>query len=389
MRKEQLLREIFEKLDISQTMHDNATEKYNNLAKLFEEKEIKASIYPQGSFRIGTVVRPYKDGRDRDYDLDFVCQIDGTKEDFEPKVLKDSVGDILKEDGRYTSKLTEYNRCWTIKYADISDGIGFNIDIVPATSETQVFIESLIQNGIVQEKADKAIAITHKEDNVFNWISTNSSAYAEWFEEKNKMAFSNLIYKRKSSIYEEYKSIYNSVEEVPDYKVKTPLQRSIQILKRHRDIYYDRSNINSYKPASVIITTLLAEIASYANNTNEILSFLSSSIEELRNMHPYFSSNTLLNPSEILGKMISRTGKDEWELKNPVNPEDNFLDCWNSKTAVFFFQWLEEVEKDLLDSDMIEKYTENNIESSLGIKLSQSQPNVNARKIEPVQPWKE
>ena len=46
-------------LDISQTMVDNATEKYQNMAKYLQSKGIDADIYPQGSFAIGTIVRPY------------------------------------------------------------------------------------------------------------------------------------------------------------------------------------------------------------------------------------------------------------------------------------------------------------------------------------------
>lgn len=139
-------------------------------------------IYPQGSFRTGTVVRPYKDGKDRDYDLDFICQIHGTKKDFCPKDLKNSAGNILKEDGRYSLKLIKYDRCWTIEYADISNGIGFNIDIVPATSETQDYIDLLISSGTDDTKTENAIAITHKENDEFSWISTNPAAYADWFE---------------------------------------------------------------------------------------------------------------------------------------------------------------------------------------------------------------
>ena len=32
--------------------------------------------------------------------------------------------------------------------------------------------------------------------------------------------------------------LYASVEDVPPYEWKTPLQRSIQILKRHRDVMF-------------------------------------------------------------------------------------------------------------------------------------------------------
>ena len=45
------------------------------------------------------------------------------------------------------------------------------------------------------------------------------------------------------------------IEDVPTYRVKTPLQMAIQLLKRHRDIYFQNNNENA--PISIIITTLV------------------------------------------------------------------------------------------------------------------------------------
>lgn len=387
MENEKTIKEIFDKLDISQTMHENATEKYENIAKVLKDNGLNADIYPQGSFSTGTVIRPYKDGRDKDYDLDFVCQIKGEKNDFGPEEIKNVVGDILKQDGRYNKKLIEYDRCWTIEYADISDGIGFNIDIVPASSETQEYINFLVENGIEYSKAERAIAITNKENDEFTWISTNPAAYTEWFREKNNIAFKQYIYEKKANILNEYRQVYASIEEVPDYKIKTPLQRVIQILKRHRDIYYDRSNENDFKPASIIITTLLAEIASYTGSMEEIFDFLNFALDELRIMEGYFLKKNAPNPSRILASMISKVGDESWEMKNPVNPKDNLLDCWNNKSATLFFKWLEEVKKDLLDINLLEEHRQNKITSSLAINLQNSNIKPIVREIEPVKPW--
>lgn len=49
---------IIEKLDISPTLFKNATEKYKALAKYLNDNGLEADMYPQGSFAIGTVVRP-------------------------------------------------------------------------------------------------------------------------------------------------------------------------------------------------------------------------------------------------------------------------------------------------------------------------------------------
>ena len=54
---------VIQSLDISPTMYKNAVEKYTALATYLEENGFAVSIYPQGSFAYGTVVRPLKMGK--------------------------------------------------------------------------------------------------------------------------------------------------------------------------------------------------------------------------------------------------------------------------------------------------------------------------------------
>jgi len=64
--------ELVRGLDISPTMFKNATEKYENVAKYLQEHGIECDVYPLGSFSLGTVVRPYRNMKDAEYDLDFI-----------------------------------------------------------------------------------------------------------------------------------------------------------------------------------------------------------------------------------------------------------------------------------------------------------------------------
>ena len=74
----QLLRVLAESLDISESRYQKAEERYQAVGKwLGRNGSIFASanpeIYPQGSFRLGTVIKPVSDSED--YDIDLVCQI--------------------------------------------------------------------------------------------------------------------------------------------------------------------------------------------------------------------------------------------------------------------------------------------------------------------------
>ena len=78
--KNRNLEEIIKKIDITETMAENAESKYKAVARELCAKGLDVDIYPQGSFALGTVVRPFTEGKDVDYDLDFICEINQKKE---------------------------------------------------------------------------------------------------------------------------------------------------------------------------------------------------------------------------------------------------------------------------------------------------------------------
>ena len=58
-----IVEEILTSLDIPESAYDKAEARYKDLGGWFDREEAKCSpfgphIYPQGSFRLGTVVRP-------------------------------------------------------------------------------------------------------------------------------------------------------------------------------------------------------------------------------------------------------------------------------------------------------------------------------------------
>ena len=71
---------------------------------------------------------------------------------------------------------------------------------------------------------------------------------------------------------------------------------------------------------------------------------------------------------------ISRNGSN-WEMWNPVNPEDNLVDSWNknSNSAKLFFEWVINLEKtlgEILDENNIDY--QRKIGNILGNKLVES-----------------
>ena len=65
-----LFRKIAANIDISDEMFDAAEKEYTDLGKWIDDEtpDYKISIFPQGSFGLGTVIKPISN--EDDYDLD-------------------------------------------------------------------------------------------------------------------------------------------------------------------------------------------------------------------------------------------------------------------------------------------------------------------------------
>ncbi len=313
----EILTYLADALDISESRYKDAVEKYEAVGRWLSNEGsalavFSPDIYPQGSFNLGTVVKPVT--QEDEYDIDLVCQLDIGKEQITHQQLKQMVGDRLRANKIYAGILDkEGRRCWTLHYAESTK---FHMDILPAIPDEY---EWLLQLGVPYALAKHAICIT---DNVRchldpEWPRSNPKGYAAWFRKRMAVIFKA----RKKYMAEQLRA---NIEDVPDYKVKTPLQRAIQILKRHRDIMF--RNDQDGKPISIIITTL----AGHAYNNEEDL------------------YDTLMSIVRGMSDHIESRAGAYW-VPNPVDPGENFADKWQEHPdrAVKFKKWLTQVEKDI------------------------------------------
>lgn len=379
---------LISQLDISVTLYKNADEKYHAIAKFLEDCGIHADIYPQGSFAFGTVLRPNSKDSDANYDLDFICQLPSSKEDISPSDLQRKIEDALSNSGRYgEGKLTVYPECFTIEYADIN-GVGFTIDIVPAADES---LENKLKLASLSSRPDlipTTIAIPrHNGVRNYSWMTNNPKGFKKWFDEINEPFLENSREEIRKHIFEENRTCYSSIEEIPSYMERSSIQRVIQILKYHRNMYYkDLPNGDDLKPISAIINTLVADIAKTASPTLGVFELLDYVLSELiiyanhQNMqHEVFEKS--------YGSRVAITHRDrKWEIQNPANPEDNLADKWNQNPEIpkLFFMWIKACTGDLITSlslpdtafraSMDNAFGADNIKKAWGTKYQQVTP---------------
>ena len=90
--------QLTKKLDITPAMRKDAEGKYQAIATYLQSQGIECNIYPQGSFALGTVVRPLsKDA----FDLDTICELSADKGSTTAREIKESVGKVLLDSEKY------------------------------------------------------------------------------------------------------------------------------------------------------------------------------------------------------------------------------------------------------------------------------------------------
>ncbi|MGL4863240.1 nucleotidyltransferase domain-containing protein [Cetobacterium sp.] len=331
------LKQLLRMLDITITMHKNAENKYKAIAKYLQENGLECDIYPQGSFALGTVVRAHKKVKNENYDLDFICLIKVNKNTTTAEIIKTKVGELLKQHEVYSKILTEYDKCWTLSFPE-----EFNIDIIPAAEDEKI---ELSYNFITKDR----IAITDKKKESYIWLMSNPKGYTEWFEYINKPFLDYNLTQRTNEFCAKNDG---KIDEIPDYDEKSSLQMVIQILKRHRDIYFDMIKKDDKKPISAIITTISAKIAEHAPKNYNVFELL----EYIANEFSIYAMRNTISEDDFdkryINKNVIKKSKDNWEILNPVNPTDNLADQWNEdpEKAVLFFKWTEVMKENLVNT---------------------------------------
>ena len=118
----------------------------------------------QGSYALGTTIRPVKDTDEYDVDRLVYVEYDSSKG---PKDYIDDVYWCLKDNGNYADKVQRNTRCVTVNYAG-----EFKIDVVPC----------ITYNG--------SHFICNRKTNEYE--VTDGSGFRDWFNNKNRITNGNL-----------------------------------------------------------------------------------------------------------------------------------------------------------------------------------------------------
>ena len=276
-----LLDKMAEALQLDDTRYDRMKTSYESVKNWIENDEVffkpfNYDVYPHGSVRILTTVKPF--GKD-EFDLDIAIHLKSNTPHTPQRIyaeLKRSMEAYAKKHGL---KIEAKNRCIRLDYAG-----DFHMDILPGIQE----------NAFDQNK----IKVPDRE--LGDWVSSNPRGYGDWFIGK-----ANLV--RESLLEKSFRA-----EKLPadNFKHKKPLQRAVQLIKRYRDMYFQKDD--TYKTSSIILTTIAGQ---FYQGEESIFDAVDNIIATIR---------TKVN--QPLGRL---------KIVNPVNSAEDFTDKWDDEPEYY------------------------------------------------------
>lgn len=324
------LNKLVAALELPDRAYELAAKRYQDLGEWLARDGSSVAahnphVFVQGSFALGTAIRPLM--AEEQYDLDLSCKfrLGVSRATHTQKQVKDLLGKELEAYRRsrgIEQRLEAKHRCWRLQY---KDEIQFHMDVVPAIAaedtrrkELSALMENVgVDRQIAADLAVDAVWITDdRKPNYqiidWDWPASNPEGYVRWFKSRMEGSPKGL-------------KVEARVDDVPTYRRKTPLQRAVQLLKRHRDVMFNKNP--DAKPISIIIST----IAANAYVAGESLT---------QSMHT------------VLNALAEFRRSDSDVVLNPVNPKENFADRWKQPEGIRlhlkrnFHLWVDQVSHD-------------------------------------------
>ena len=119
-----LLERLIEDVELPDNAYEKARDRYEDLGKWFDRDDslVKANnphIFPQGSFRLGTAIKPLDENSNYDLDLGCKLRIGISSDTHTQKQLKDIVRTELENyrtARRIMEKVEDKHRCLCLEY---------------------------------------------------------------------------------------------------------------------------------------------------------------------------------------------------------------------------------------------------------------------------------
>jgi hypothetical protein len=298
-----VLERLCQGLELSDSQFQTAKDRYEAVGAWLAAADnpmLRAlAIYLQGSTALSTTVKPISRN---EHDVDLVAHVGGISDSTPPSLVKKTIGDRLRANGRYEPILEEMPRCWRLNYAN-----EFHLDITPSIRNRACDLGG----ELVPDKKLK------------DWCASNPKGYKGLFEHRASLQPRLRLLEAALE-----KRLRASIEPYPISRgPKGILRRVVQILKRHRDYHFIDAD-PALAPISIVITTLASHSYEHCVSNfvfDDEFDLLCAVIRDM--------------PRFIETRVIE--GQQQWFIWNETTTGENFAEKWNSdeRRARSFFDW--------------------------------------------------
>ena len=299
---------IIADIELTPAQYKEAKTSYEAIAYVLSKPDspiqfLNTEIFPQGSMRLGTTVRPI--GNDH-FDLDMVCWVGASGKICTPEEVYEWVWNALGSDETYRHMRQRKNRCIRLDYAESRK---FHLDVTPAVPDW------------VQQS--RSLYVPDRELKV--WCPSHPIGFADdWFKKAaEKLPTFQAPFLANTRRHEVFASA--SIEPLEEFGgfEKKPLQRIVQLVKRDRDNYFQDDV--EHRPTSILLTTITthAYLDTARIPVGGLLNFVAGVLGKL--------------PQYI--KVSGTQGSPVFAVLNPAHPSENFAEKWTGEHYIRFKRW--------------------------------------------------
>jgi len=299
-----LLVDIAVRIQLTPTDYEAAVSHYNAINEWIDREGSPLYgrvqlFYPQGGFMIGATTARH--ASDADFDIDIMAEIDWPT-NIDPEAALSTLHHAIRGEpgSRYHRKSERKTRCSTVHYD------GMHMDVTPAV---RLLAHPEKTSCIFHSKpSDQSVA---KET-----LFANPFGFGQWFLSKTPVDPTFGLYFEKASLaYDSMRMAHMAADAAAEpVPAQMPVYRKaravicLQLIKRWRNIGYDRRHPKLRLPPSVLLAFY---VASHANRTSMLT-------EEL--IHQVESMIGVLEAAEHRGRGVCEF--------NPTCPQDELTDRW-------------------------------------------------------------
>lgn len=267
-----MLADVAVRIQLSPTDYQLAVDHYHAINEWLERDDsllrgCVRDFYPQGGFAIGATVARHSS--DDEFDIDVMADI-SYRLDVDPEYALATLHDAIRGErgSRYHSKTDRKTRCTTVNYDSM------HLDVTPT-----------VRIAGTVEKTGLVFHSKPEEPWAKKSLFANPHGFAQWFIKQTPPDQDfGAFFERRSLDYDRERAILSKradaapvPEQCPAYH-KSRAVIALQLIKRWRNLAYDKRHASRRLPPSVLLAYY---VASHANRTKSLAEELSFQVETM------------------------------------------------------------------------------------------------------------